>query len=136
MILDVDGTLIAGKELYINKSVRDWVYESKKYFKVYLLSNNPSKRRIGEIAKQLDLQFSNRASKPRTKCLNTVLNYFPYETKEIAMIGDRIFTDVIAGNRLGLQTILVEPIKNKEQTNQSNMLQIIEKRIARILGGE
>ena len=28
----------------------------------------------------------------------------------MALIGDRLFTDVLAGNRLGLYTVLVRPI--------------------------
>jgi predicted HAD superfamily phosphohydrolase YqeG len=42
----------------------------------------------------------------------------PYE--QVAMVGDRLFTDVLAGNRLGLFTILVEPL------TQGNLLRTIE----------
>jgi len=34
--------------------------------------------------------------------------------QEVAVIGDQIFTDVLGGNRLGLYTILVTPISDKE----------------------
>ena len=34
--------------------------------------------------------------------------------KEVAVIGDQIFTDVLGGNRMGLYTILVTPISDKE----------------------
>ena len=30
----------------------------------------------------------------------------------IGMVGDRLFTDVLAGNRLGMFTVLVEPMVN------------------------
>jgi hypothetical protein len=30
--------------------------------------------------------------------------------EQVAMVGDRLFTDVLAGNRLGMFTILVEPM--------------------------
>jgi HAD superfamily phosphatase (TIGR01668 family) len=35
-------------------------------------------------------------------------------SQETAVIGDQIFTDVLGGNRLGLYTILVTPISEKE----------------------
>ena len=34
--------------------------------------------------------------------------------KNIAIIGDQIFTDVIGGNRCKIYTILVEPISSRE----------------------
>jgi len=30
--------------------------------------------------------------------------------QQVAMVGDRLFTDVLAGNRVGMFTILVDPI--------------------------
>jgi len=36
------------------------------------------------------------------------------ENKEIAAIGDQIFTDVIGSNRMKMFSILVEPIKEKD----------------------
>jgi len=33
---------------------------------------------------------------------------------DTAVIGDQLFTDVLGGNRLGLFTILVSPISDKE----------------------
>ena len=33
---------------------------------------------------------------------------------QVAVIGDQIFTDILGGNRLGLYTILVTPLCEKE----------------------
>ena len=41
----------------------------------------------------------------------TLLNAAPTET---AMVGDQLFTDIVAGNRLGLTTILVNPLSPRE----------------------
>ena len=42
LLIDVDGTLINRKSNTIPKVVKDWIFESKMFFSLYLISNNPS----------------------------------------------------------------------------------------------
>jgi predicted HAD superfamily phosphohydrolase YqeG len=49
----------------------------------------------------------------------------------VALVGDRVFTDVLAGNRLGLFTVLVKPIDATGQANRLDRLQSIELEVAR-----
>ena len=69
LLLDVDGTLVNRKSNMIPKAVKNWLTESKKLFSLYLISNNPSKKRIAKIAKELNLSYKYNASKPRKKQL-------------------------------------------------------------------
>ena len=39
---------------------------------------------------------------------------YGFQTQETCIIGDQIFTDVLGGNRLGLYTILVQPLTNHD----------------------
>ena len=57
LLLDVDGTLVNRKSNMIPQSVKNWIKESKKLFTLYLISNNPSKKRIAKIAKELNLRY-------------------------------------------------------------------------------
>ena len=50
------------------------------------------------------------------------------------MVGDRIFTDVLAGNRLGLYTVLVKPLGPNGMTYQKSRTQSFEQKIASFLG--
>ena len=45
LLLDVDGTLVNRKSNTIPKAVKNWIIESKKLFSLYLISNNPSKKK-------------------------------------------------------------------------------------------
>ena len=45
LLLDVDGTLVNRKSNMIPKAVKNWIIESKKLFSLYLISNNPSKKK-------------------------------------------------------------------------------------------
>ncbi len=134
LVLDVDRTLLYGSEQILDESIKSWVEEAKETLKVHLLSNNPSEKRIKAVANQLDVTYTFGASKPRSSALKVVVREMKLNPKEIAIIGDRIFTDVLVGNRLGLYTILTWPLGPNGQKNKSNKFQILEKSIAMLLG--
>ena len=133
ILLDVDGTLLPRKEKEIHKSVKDWVKKAQTHFYIHLLSNNPSKKRIEMISKELSLNFTYRASKPRLRKTLNIITGIKYNRENIAIIGDRILTDVLIGNRLGLFTILVKPINSNGNTCDNNYWQKAEKYISNIL---
>ena len=127
--MDVDGTLLPRKDKSIHNLVCKWILKSQKEFKIHLCSNNPSKRRIKSIAKNFNIQYTHRAGKPRRKKLKAIIQNLCLNNSEIAIIGDRIFTDILAGNRLGIYTILVNPIDSNGQNKNNDILHKIEKNI-------
>jgi uncharacterized protein len=50
------------------------------------------------------------------------------------MVGDRLFTDVLAGNRLGMFTILVDPIIHPDVALRSHPIRNFEVWVSEILG--
>ena len=88
LLLDVDGTIVNRKSNMIPKAVKNWIKESKKLFSLYLISNNPSKKRIAKIAKELNLRYKYNASKPRKKVTLSAFKEIGREPKNIAIIGD------------------------------------------------
>jgi len=128
--------LIAGKRPILSNDIKDWILNSKKYFYVYLFSNNPSWTRINSLAKQLDLDFTSSGSKPSRKKLKRVLDKIPFPSNKIAIIGDRIFTDILVGNRLGMYTILVDSVDYYGNRVEKNTFQFIERKFAKIISGE
>ena len=136
LILDVDGTLVSGNNPVLSNSVKNWVINSKEYFYIYLCSNNPSKKRIKLIAEQLDLEFTYSGGKPSTRKLKKILDRIPYSSNEIAIIGDRVFTDILVGNRLGMYTILVDSVDSYGKRIESNNFQSFERYLAQIITGD
>ena len=136
MILDVDGTLISGNKPVLSIDIENWINNSKKYFYIYLFSNNPSKKRIKLVADQLGLDFTYSGGKPSKRKLKNILDKIPYESNEIAIIGDRVFTDIIVGNRLGMYTILVDSVDYYGKRIEKNNFQNIERYIAKIITGD
>ncbi len=135
LILDVDGTLTSGKKPILSDDIKNWVINSNKFFYTYLFSNNPSRSRIKQIADQLDLEFTHSGGKPSKKKLKKVIDAIPYSSNEIAIIGDRIFTDILVGNRLGLYTILVDSVDYYGKKIERNKFQSIERYLAKIITG-
>ena len=136
LFLDVDGTLITNKTIQVSKEVRDWIIEAKKRIHLHLLSNNPNKERIRRVAEQLKLDFTYNATKPSRKSLIKILSKYDYDSKNVAIAGDRIFTDVLAGKRLGIYAILVHPVRDIQTKSKSFKLQRFEKTIANFIGGK
>jgi len=129
LLIDVDGTLINRKSSRIPKAVKDWISESKNLFSLYLISNNPSEKRISKIAKDLEIRYKFNALKPRKKVTLDVINEIKCESKNIAIIGDRIFTDIIVGNRCNIKTILVKRLGRDGLPIKLNLTLLIEKLI-------
>nr|WP_269606866.1 YqeG family HAD IIIA-type phosphatase [Prochlorococcus marinus] len=136
LIIDVDGTLTSGNKPVLSNDIKNWIVNSKKYFYTYLFSNNPSKRRIKLIADELDLEFTYSGGKPSKRKLKKILDKIPYSAHEVAIIGDRVFTDILVGNRLGMYTILVDSVDYYGEKIERNKFQSIERYIARLITGD
>ena len=133
LLIDVDGTLLSRKSNIIPTKVKNWIKESKNLFSLYLISNNPSNERIRKIAKELDIRYKSNALKPRKKITLGVILEMNEESKNIAIIGDRIFTDIIVGNRCNIKTILVKRLSRNGLPIKLNLTLILEKLISFLL---
>jgi len=134
MVLDVDRTLLPRRSATLPPSAEQWLRHAHSLMPLHLLSNNPSRRRIGSVAAQLGLPFTTSAGKPRRAALRRVVAELGLEPDQIALVGDRLFTDVLAGNRLGLFTVLVRPIGPNGDPCPHDQVQSLEIRMSRWLG--
>ncbi|MFM7733172.1 MAG: YqeG family HAD IIIA-type phosphatase [Cyanobium sp.] len=134
LVLDVDGTLLPRRQASLPASAELWLRQARERLPIHLFSNNPSRRRIGGVAELLDLPYTTSAGKPRRSALRRVLAELGLPAQQVALVGDRLFTDVLAGNRLGLFTVLVRPIDPDGLPCQRDRLQAMELRMARLVG--
>ena len=110
LILDVDETLVPWREQKLSPELIKWATEVRQHTDLWLVSNNISENRIRRIAEEIDVPFLFGAGKPSRRKLKIAVEAMQLPLSQVAMVGDRLFTDVLAGNRLGLFTILVEPM--------------------------
>lgn len=113
LILDVDDTIVPFKRSFASGELVEWVNQIRQRVDLWLVSNNLHQSRISNIADSLDLPYIHGAGKPSRRKLRKALTAMDLPATAVGMVGDRLFTDVVAGNRLGLFTIWVEPIAPK-----------------------
>ncbi len=114
LILDVDNTLIDYYRKMLD-GTENWCENLKKYgLKFCILSNSNKEEKVKYVANTLDIPYIFFAKKPFKLGFKKAQKLLQLENKEIAVVGDQIFTDVIGANRSKMFSILVEPIKEKD----------------------
>jgi len=134
LVLDVDETLIPTKANEVSPELLQWLGQIKSNFSLWLVSNNLSKTRISRVANTLELPYLFGARKPSRKKIIQAVTAMDLPFQQVAMVGDRLFTDVIAGNRLGMFTILVEPMIDPSIEAQSYPIRAFEVWVSQLLG--
>lgn len=115
LLIDLDNTLLGWKGSELSDEVTHWMATVHAAgFSVCLVSN-AKEARLRVQAQRLNVDYVPLARKPSRRGLRKAMRRFAKEPERTAMIGDQIFADVLAGNRLGLYTILVVPIDLTEQ---------------------
>ncbi|MBE9048460.1 YqeG family HAD IIIA-type phosphatase [Pleurocapsales cyanobacterium LEGE 10410] len=134
LILDVDETLVPFRQTEASAELQKWIVEIKQTTPIWLVSNNISHTRISNIAQSVDLPFVSAAKKPSRRKLRQAAAAMDLSVERVAMVGDRLFTDVLAGNRLGMFTILVEPMIDPLVAVRSHPIRDFEIWLSELLG--
>ena len=133
LVIDVDRTLLPRRSAVLPPAAERWLREAHAQVPIHLFSNNPSRRRIGGLSHQLGVPYTAGAAKPRRGPLRRVIQQLNLPAAQVALVGDRVFTDVLAGNRLGLFTVLVKPIDASGLPSSQDRFQSLELEMARQL---
>ena len=96
------------------------------------LVSNAKSGRSAKIAEMLGIPCVTYANKPGTSGVLKAIELMNTTPQESVMIGDQVFTDVIAGNRSGVRTLMVEKLHRPEIWYV--MLKRPFEKIVRILG--
>lgn len=115
LVLDMDNTLSMHGDPAAEDGVMEWLDEMRRLgVKMRVVSNNNS-RRVAPLAKALGLEYTANGAKPLTFGVNRAVKAMKVRKRETLVVGDQIFTDVLAGNLAGIRTVLVEPfhLENK-----------------------
>lgn len=114
IIIDLDNTLVAWDVKEADTKVINFINGLKhEGFKICIISNN-TKKRVDKFNEILKLPAVHKAGKPKISPYLKAMKLLNTNQHNTAVIGDQLFTDVLGGNRLGLFTILVTPISQRE----------------------
>lgn len=134
LVLDVDETLVPIRVASASTELQQWVEQIRPHVALWLVSNNLSEARIGGIARSLNVPYFLGAAKPSRRKIKAALTAMNLPVHQVGMVGDRLFTDVLAGNRLDMFTILVEPIVHPDAVLRSHPVRNFEVWVSEILG--
>ncbi|KGP76005.1 HAD family hydrolase [Desulfosporosinus sp. Tol-M] len=115
LIIDLDNTMTPWNDVEVAPKVTKWFLKVKAAgISACVVSNCSKRQRVAVVADYLDIPFVFGAFKPRRRAFRVGMRLLGTEYKNTAVIGDQLFTDILGGNRLGLYTILVTPINDRE----------------------
>ena len=131
MILDVDNTLIDLDRVPL-EGIKEWIdYMKNEGIKFCIASNSLKKDKIEKVAKMLDIPYVHFSVKPTKIGLKKAKQILGIEnSKNIAEVGDQLFTDVLGTNRMKMFSILTEPLC-EEKVKINNLKRKLEKRVLR-----
>lgn len=113
LLFDLDNTCVGYHEKNPNKELKElFTRLTKMGFKVIIFSNSTPKRLAPFSILNVILHPSSR--KPFSKNFAKILKQYHYQKKEVCIIGDQLFTDILGGNKVGIQTCLVNPLTNND----------------------
>ncbi len=115
LIFDLDSTLLAPRSGQLTDAVQTWLDRARAMFKVAIVSNNKKDPYIDHARYLFDMPTIGRAAKPRRRAFLQATEILQLQPSEVAVIGDRPLTDVLGGQRAGMKTILVRPLKTMNE---------------------
>ena len=115
-IFDIDNTVATYAMPVLDGRTAAWLKGlSDMGFGVYFVSNN-SVKRVRIFAESAGVPYIGRAMKPLRLCLRRACRRMGVKPQETALVGDQLFTDIWGGNRMGMVTVLVNPISVSEDS--------------------
>ena len=110
VLFDRDNTVVPRDTCVAPADVMDWICRVREAgIALCMVSNNFHSQQVEASAAELGCAVVHHAMKPAPFAVRRALAIVGVDASEAVLIGDKVFTDVMAGNLAGVRTILVEP---------------------------
>ena len=110
VLFDRDNTVVPRDTGVAPADVMDWICRVREAgIALCMVSNNFHSQQVEASAAELGCAVVHHAMKPAPFAVRRALALVSVDASEAVLIGDQVFTDVMAGNLAGVRTILVEP---------------------------
>ena len=115
ILLDLDNTLDAYNSFIPSENAQNLINNFKKEnIKPIVISNNKSNR-VSNYCKSLNIDFISNSMKPFAFKIKRYLKQYSIDKKNVILIGDQTVTDIVAGNRAKIKTILCDKLVEVDQ---------------------
>ena len=111
LLLDVDNTMSTHHGVVLTDGLMEWIAAMQQSGIKLMVLSNSKKARIKPFAARIGLPFISLGCKPLPSGYLRGVKALKEKRKNVAIVGDQIFTDILGGNTVGVKTILLTPIK-------------------------
>ena len=112
LLADLDNTLVPYGVPLPDERLKQWRDDLAAHgVTLFILSNNRHEDRPRIFAEALEVRYIGHAGKPKTSSFYRAMEQLGVIKDQTAIVGDQVFTAVLGGNRAGVSTILVQPIR-------------------------
>ena len=112
LMLDLDNTLSLYAKDLPTPQVLAWMGSLQAAgVALYIISNNRNRERIRRYAEACGISHIARARKPSPKALHAAMKELGRQPSQAALMGDQVFTDVLAANRAKASSIVIKPLE-------------------------
>ena len=113
IILDIDNTLEPYENLDPGEGVKAWLFSLKEAGISAAFVSNTGRERVERFNKEFGFPAYYKAKKPFKKNLLNAMRDMNTTRENTILMGDQVFTDVLAAHNAGIPAILLPPIKDK-----------------------
>ena len=113
LLIDIDNTLAPYEQPLPDENIKAWFKAlDDNGIKAAFVSNNDAER-VDLFNSEIGIPAFSKSGKPFSKNLYKAMEILGSDVTNTAMLGDQLLTDASAGNNIKLKTIIVPPIKDK-----------------------
>ncbi len=110
LVLDVDNTLTRHDSQEVSAEVLEWLALMQAAGVKLMLASNNFQERVQPFAERLGLPFASFCCKPSPRWFLAAKRRWQLPRADMALVGDQIFTDALAGHLAGVKVLLVKPL--------------------------
>ena len=115
VLVDRDNTCVPRDTGKAPVEVLAWLEDARsRGMSTCVVSNNFHTDQVEASARELGCACVHHAMKPAPFAVRRALGIVGARPGEAVLVGDQLFTDVVAGNLAGVRTVLVEPQSTKD----------------------
>lgn len=115
LFFDLDSTLMKSKSGKFSFQTLQFLDDLRSNFRLAIITNNKKESYIKIAQSQTDIPIYSHAKKPNTNIMMKACRDLRIEPKYVAMVGDRPLSDILAGIRADMTTILVDSISKEDE---------------------
>ena len=114
VIFDLDNTIAPVDVKVSSNETFDLMLKIKDMGLKPIIMSNSKKHRVEPFKKHLEIDSCFLSCKPLKKNYKKILKIYNVKREEVACIGDQLLTDILGANKMGMTSILVNPISKKD----------------------